>query len=63
MPVKTPRNKEVEAMTHDGFTKMRVTMNLSMPCSSCNEKPKEFYWKPVRGEKTIVFCIGCSRNI
>jgi hypothetical protein len=50
-----------EPMTPDGFTKMRVTLNLSMPCVACGEKPSEFYWKPVRGEKTIVFCIGCKR--
>ena len=63
MPVKTPRRKSVEEITSDGFTKMRVTLNLSMPCVACGEKPSEFYWKPVRGEKTIVFCVGCSRNI
>lgn len=61
MPVKAPRKNYVEIVTSDGFTKMKVTMNLSMPCGSCGDKPKEFYWKPVRGEKTIVFCIGCKR--
>lgn len=56
------KQKAPEPKTPDGFTKMRVTVNLSMPCKACGNKPNEFLWKPRRGELTEVYCIGCERN-
>ena len=55
------KKKDADVTTPDGFNRLKVTMNLSMPCRACGEKPKEFYYKSVPGEKTIVFCVGCKK--
>ncbi len=61
----TPRKqtkKEIEHKTEDGFDRMKVTLNLSMPCWTCKKKPNEFYWKPKPGTLTEIYCIGCKRG-
>ena len=61
MKSNTPR-KQPEEKTPDGFVKMRVTVNLSLPCRRCKKNPREFFWKFVPGEQTIVYCLGCPRG-
>lgn len=56
------RKKEIEQKTEDGFTKMHVTLNLSMPCWKCKKKPSEFYWKSIPSKLTEIYCIGCFHD-
>ena len=62
MPAKTPRKKEIEIITEDGFTGMELSTNLSLPCCACKKYPRRFFWKPVPGARTIVYCEGCQRG-
>lgn len=61
MPVKTPRKKDAEQQTEDGFTPMGLTTNMSLPCKACNKHPKKFLWKSIDGE-SVVYCHGCPRG-
>ena len=62
MPAKTPRKKESEKSTADGFTRMELSTNLSLPCRACKKYPRRFFWKSVPGQRTIVYCEGCPHG-
>jgi hypothetical protein len=62
MPLKTTRKTESVETTKDGFTKMRLSVNLSLECGFCSAKPREFFWRSIKGKQTEVFCLSCTRE-
>lgn len=62
MASRTKNKLEKEVISRNGFTKMRVTCNLSMPCFRCEKKSREFYWKPIPGKITEIYCVDCYHD-
>jgi hypothetical protein len=57
------RKNLIPFRTEDGFERVRLTVNLSLPCWHCSAYPREFLWKGHRGKKTEVYCLPCPRPV